>query len=448
MNQPNALPTAGTLPQTLKSAEGLVLEILKQGGTWITARAIARKGSKLLAAYSITNGEARERWLPASRYRNLEGDVETLPRYKAASCKATTLEEPVRASDFEAEHGSAWRVTCPTCGTLHRVVNETREVEVSEARADEIEAAGGYVFARLDRCPSAPRGECLRETNPELAAGRPLFVRENWVLGLASAKLPDVLVEPKPAKPAPVQRQEDRDALRIYEADGHAGREAVREEIRERRAASLETEEEAPSGVDVFREETRERRAAAPEAVETGDSREGPEQGTHASTTDLEAARTFPTAAAASAWAEDNVCGMETTPAPAGSRFALRTSTGFVARDQADPRLEAPGTPLDPETRRLFAEVNQERDGDAVDRLRRELEEALASLDTSTAELEVARLECMAYPEILVALQAYAPSGLFTPEACALEDGVEPPDREECSAWIRHFLQGGPNPLL
>ena len=70
-------------------------EILKQGGAWASGNAIARKGKQLLVRYRIQSGEWRERWFTPSRQREVQGDINTLPRYVARSCKAVTLDEPI-----------------------------------------------------------------------------------------------------------------------------------------------------------------------------------------------------------------------------------------------------------------------------------------------------------------------------------------------------------------
>jgi hypothetical protein len=68
----------------------LPVRFYKQGGHPCDGLAIGRKGSTILIRYHITNGEARERWLPAKRIIELGGDIDSLPRYRTKTCKTKT----------------------------------------------------------------------------------------------------------------------------------------------------------------------------------------------------------------------------------------------------------------------------------------------------------------------------------------------------------------------
>ena len=71
----------------------------KQGGNASNGQAIGRMGSQLLIRYRITNGEPRERWIPADRvYSEIDRDAWlALPRYRREACPGV-LQDPASYS--------------------------------------------------------------------------------------------------------------------------------------------------------------------------------------------------------------------------------------------------------------------------------------------------------------------------------------------------------------
>ncbi len=110
-----------------------------------TGQVLGRMGKKLLISYRIQSGEARERWLTASRYDldSLTVPFEDLPRYVAPVCKA----QPTEAERWAAgPNPYGW--DCPHCGGRHRAETEwlptsgdlsasyARSLEIADAEAE------------------------------------------------------------------------------------------------------------------------------------------------------------------------------------------------------------------------------------------------------------------------------------------------------------------------
>lgn len=93
------------------------INFVKQGGATIRGRVTGRMNSQLRIAYAITNGEQRERWFSRKRYDldSLEGDLDTVPRFKRVRCPGVRLAAPV---EFRSEASRALD-TCSACGGSH-----------------------------------------------------------------------------------------------------------------------------------------------------------------------------------------------------------------------------------------------------------------------------------------------------------------------------------------
>ena len=93
----------------------ITINFKKQGGQVVRGTVTGRMGnSKLLIAYTIASGEARERWLAKSRYDldSLEGgSLDSVPRYKTVRCPGVTFEQPLLPADIPV---------CPLCGERHK----------------------------------------------------------------------------------------------------------------------------------------------------------------------------------------------------------------------------------------------------------------------------------------------------------------------------------------
>jgi hypothetical protein len=95
----------------------LPVRFIKQGGLGSDGTAVGRKGQALLIQYVITDGSRRERWIPGKRVLELHGDIDSLPRWKSASCPAVKFDEP-RALSY-GDRLEAY-VVCSKCGEQHR----------------------------------------------------------------------------------------------------------------------------------------------------------------------------------------------------------------------------------------------------------------------------------------------------------------------------------------
>lgn len=86
----------------------------KQGGIEAQGTAIGRKGKSLLISYTIADGSPRERWIPGKRITGVvSGEVESLPRWKSATCKGTKFAEPTTEP--------VARTVCAECGNRHSI---------------------------------------------------------------------------------------------------------------------------------------------------------------------------------------------------------------------------------------------------------------------------------------------------------------------------------------
>jgi hypothetical protein len=134
---------------TQATSNTLRVEFYKQGGKPCVGTAIGRKGKSLLIQYHIQTGEPRKRWLAPGRIIALDGDIDTLPRYRQVSCKGTTFDKPITwrsypatrfywdprtdvLSHYDCPHYECndpealerTRETCPKCGKRHEQVCE------------------------------------------------------------------------------------------------------------------------------------------------------------------------------------------------------------------------------------------------------------------------------------------------------------------------------------
>ncbi len=109
-----------------------------------TGKALGRMGKKVLVAYAIQSGHARERWFGPDRYE-LAGDINELPRYKQVKCPEVVFEVPVEATrrtpggglDYPGLVDVDWRHTCKVCGSKVVPTQETFNKATGERQGDE-----------------------------------------------------------------------------------------------------------------------------------------------------------------------------------------------------------------------------------------------------------------------------------------------------------------------
>lgn len=172
----------------------------KQGGAWMTGTVTGRKGKQLLISYMIANGEDRERWIPASRYEadSIQGDLETVPRYKSQTCKATKFDQPILL--YSTDGRSSF--VCESCGESHNLVlrTEKKRIEMTREEGDayiaesESEYADGRILAdKLDGSGATIHSRCYRGDRSEFSEQEYRVETTQWIDGLSSRKLTDVL---------------------------------------------------------------------------------------------------------------------------------------------------------------------------------------------------------------------------------------------------------------
>lgn len=103
------------------------ISFVKQGGGTIRGQVTGRMNSQLRIAYTITNGERRERWFARKRYdlESLEGDLDTVPRFKRVRCPGVQLDTPV---EFCSEASMAL-ATCDACGGKHDPIDGPSRID-------------------------------------------------------------------------------------------------------------------------------------------------------------------------------------------------------------------------------------------------------------------------------------------------------------------------------
>lgn len=103
------------------------IAFVKQGGAWTYGRVTGRMNSQLRIAYTITNGEQRERWFARKRYDldSLQGDLDTVPRFKRVRCPGVQLETPV---EYLSDAAKAL-ATCDACGGKHALIDGPSRID-------------------------------------------------------------------------------------------------------------------------------------------------------------------------------------------------------------------------------------------------------------------------------------------------------------------------------
>lgn len=105
------------------------VRIRKQGGKWTTGEAVGRMGTELLVQYQIEDGQQRERWFKKARWDagDRRPDLERLPRWRRATCKARALTNTEIADWFAAYEGTLrGGFQCEACGLEHHTKDYTR----------------------------------------------------------------------------------------------------------------------------------------------------------------------------------------------------------------------------------------------------------------------------------------------------------------------------------
>jgi len=164
----------------------------KQGGKMAHGIANARKGSQLRISYRITNGEARERWFPKSRYEVAVGDIESLPRYVSRSCKGSKLPAPICTAPMTcADRNALYReiAKCEACGAHHVLDVTLDEVKLTDEQAAELEAWN------KDPRPYGERPECPHKNCYSKADQEGKWQQRESFNGRGTRKLDDELVE-------------------------------------------------------------------------------------------------------------------------------------------------------------------------------------------------------------------------------------------------------------
>ena len=133
-------------------------EVLTQGQTWRPGTVLRRKHSQLFITYRIGNGEVRERWFARKRYRNVEGDLESIPRFKNVVCPGTETDRRLMGQR------EPYYAKCPKCGGDHELKTENELVPAD------------------------------RETGHRHGGREGYWVTRTWVLGTRSLKLEDARV--------------------------------------------------------------------------------------------------------------------------------------------------------------------------------------------------------------------------------------------------------------
>ena len=180
---------------TTTNTTTLPVTFIKQGGLGTTGTAIGRKGKALLIVYHIQDGDRRERWIPANRVIELAGDIDTLPRWKSASCPGVKWAEPMteEAANAAGLYVGGYRNQtrpCPKCGGTHRLIGgeRHRRAVVDTEATESLPCPWGT--SRVEE-RTVPGGELIYT---DVRSGERWVYMASTYTGTASLKLADVLV--------------------------------------------------------------------------------------------------------------------------------------------------------------------------------------------------------------------------------------------------------------